>query len=135
MPERMIFRPAWRLWWLLLVSLSGCGDAALPALDVQPVSGRVKLADDTILQQGIVELRSQTRQDISINAVIKDGTFTLVTLSSAGKDNGVPPGTYDVRITAGGMSVQGDTAPPAPVTLNAPLTIAPGQTEIELTLP
>lgn len=110
----------------------GCGEAEPEPLAVQPVSGTVKRTDGTLLSSGIIELRLQDREDVVVNAVIDKGIFQPVSYNTAGGFEGVLPGRYEVWVTPAPED-PGSTA--TPVTLGEPITIEPGQTEIEITLP
>lgn len=81
---------------LALVSLCtlGCGDGRPMRV---PVSGKV-LVDGTPATRGSLSFYPESGQGRPSSAAIKsDGSFTVYTFE---KDDGIPPGTYDVTVLA-----------------------------------
>lgn len=74
-----------------LVLCLGCGGGS--GLDTHPVSGKVTIKGGEPVKKGIVQFSNGTYT--SIGGIETDGSYTM---SSAGEDDGVPPGTYKVVV-------------------------------------
>ena len=74
-----------------VVLVAGCGDSS----GRMPVSGTVKLKNEPIKDGAIVLLEPLENQPTQGNATVSKGEFVIP------KENGLMPGKYLVRITAG----------------------------------
>lgn len=128
---------------LAIVSLSGCGEADPPKVQVFPVAGKVKLTSGEVPVGARIVLHATSRSEalpagISPSGTVKkDGTFKI---SVYGEEDGAPPGEYKATVewfkpvVTKEESYQGPNVLPAnysdPAQTPVSVTVQAGPTEV-----
>ena len=120
-------RPLWG-FWLLLVLVSGCGEA-VPELETWPVHGTVVDQKGQPVTSGAI--RFMTDSDAYLNttgAIEPDGSFTMRSLRRGFEYKGAVAGAYQVIVLFEKTGADGRPFP-AQYQLPKPYTVEPKENE------